>query len=259
MEQFLSSFTEPLSIVWLLTLAGFGCAIRKRQWGSALWLAVIAMAMSIAGSRLSSRLLASLERPYSEVNLEALPVCDAVVVLGGVMGSVGIQPFSFDLSARADRAVTGMELIRRGKARTLIFGGGGGKLTDGKPWGEGILLENWARSWAMATTNVLSLEVCANTYEEALQVRDLARKHQWKSLLLVTSASHMRRSEALFRSHGIQVVPVAADFPGLSSLSRQWPFRITPRLNHLEHLELYLHEQIGWWYYSLRGRIRRTN
>ncbi|MSU63883.1 MAG: YdcF family protein [Pedosphaera sp.] len=256
MEQFISSFTEPLSIVWLLTLAGFGCAVRKRQWTSALWLAVIAISMSVAGSQLSARLLASLERPYSQVDLDGLPVCDAVVVLGGMAGPVDLKPFRLDLSSRADRAVTGMELVRRGKTKTLIFGGGGGKLTDGKPWSEGILLEGWARSWGMVGTNLISLEVCANTHEEALQVRDLVKKYQWKNILLVTSASHMRRSEALFRSHGIQVVPVAADFPGLSSLSRQSPFRITPRLTHLEHLELFLHEQIGWWYYSLRGRIR---
>ena len=120
MEQFISSFTEPLSIVWLLALTGCVCAVRRRQWVSALCLAAIALSLSLAGSSVSSRLLASIERPYAQVNLDALPACDAVVVLGGSAGPAEVSPFRFDLNARADRGVTGLELIRRGKATSVV-------------------------------------------------------------------------------------------------------------------------------------------
>ena len=239
-----------------MCLVSFALALRKRQWISALVFATCVSVLSLAGSRLSSRMLASLERPYAAVNLDSLPLCDALVVLGGAAGPVEATPFRFDLNERADRAVTAMELMRRGKAKTLVFGGGGGKTTDGGVWREGILLEGWARSWGLALTNMFSLEVCANTYEEALQFRALASQHQWKNVILVTSASHMRRSEALFLSQGIVVIPVAADFQGLSELSRGRPFRITPLLENVINLQAFIHERIGWWYYSIRGRVQ---
>lgn len=39
-----------------------------------------------------------------------------------------------------------------------------------------------------------------STYTEALAVRDLAQREGWKSLIVVTSPTHTRRSRAIFRT-----------------------------------------------------------
>jgi uncharacterized SAM-binding protein YcdF (DUF218 family) len=99
------------------------------------------------------------------------------------------------------------------------------------------------------------LGICANTHDEALQFRKLKEAEGWQKVLLVTSALHMRRAEAVFRKQGVDVTPVACDFqvhgvlgaPGFPS-----PF---PRQHRLDLLSLYLHEQIGWWVYKWRGWI----
>jgi uncharacterized SAM-binding protein YcdF (DUF218 family) len=257
MGSSLNLLVEPVGLLWLGSFAGIVIAASKRQWRSAITFLILFIAVWCAGSRLSSRLLATLEQPYAGVTLDSLPSCDAVVMLGGVLKPSENGVFGIDLGDAADRAVTAAELLRRGKARTLVFGGGGGRFRRGGTWEEAALLRNWLQTWRIATTNVLALRVCANTREEAQQVRELAKEKHWERIILVTSACHMKRAEALFRHQGIATVPVPADFTASSELSMLRPGEWIPRQAGFRHLCLYLHEKIGWHYYSLRGWIEK--
>jgi uncharacterized SAM-binding protein YcdF (DUF218 family) len=255
MELFFSRLLEPVGILWMISLAGLIIAGRKRQWASAVVFSIFVLFISLAGSRLPTYLLASLEKPYANSHLENAPQCDAVVMLGGVLKRSEHDPFRFDLGEGADRAVTALELLRRGKARVLVFGGGGGRARDQSVWQEGVLLEAWARAWGVMPTNTIMLRRCANTHEEAVLVRELFQQNHWRRLLLVTSAYHMKRAEGLFRRQGIPTLPVASDFTASSELSLDRPFNLVPDSTGFNHLRLYLHERIGWLYYALRNRV----
>ncbi|MCI0537626.1 MAG: YdcF family protein [Verrucomicrobiales bacterium] len=256
MEASFSRLVEPVGILWLISLTGLTIGIRKRQWPTIIALGLATLFISLAGSRLSTHLLASLERPYADARLENAPFCDAVVMLGGVLKRSEFDTFGIDLGEGADRAVTALELLRRGRAKILVFGGAGGQTRKEGPWLEGGLIEGWARAWGVMPTNTITLRRCANTYEEAMLVRELAQQHQWQRILLVTSAYHMKRSEGLFRRVGISTVPVASDFLASSELALIRPFNFVPDSARFKHLRLYLHEKIGWLYYLLRSRVQ---
>ena len=65
----------------------------------------------------------------------------------------------------------------------------------------------------------------------------------------------MRRSKALFEKVGLEVVPVGGDLEGMSALENHWTFYPVPWHDGFRSAALYMHEQIGWIYYSLRGWI----
>ena len=255
MQLTISHLVEPLGILWLISLAGLVLAVRKRQRASAVLFGACVFFISSAGSRLSTYLLASLEKPYANTRIEEAPVCDAVVMLGGVLKRSEQDTFGIDLGDAADRAVTAIELLRRGKAKVLVFGGGGGRTRHDGAWQEGKLLEAWAKTWGVIPTNTITLRPCANTHEEAVLVRELVQHYHWQRLLLVTSAYHMQRAAGLFRKQGIPAVPIASDFTASSELSLDRPFTLVPDSAGFNHLRLYLHEKIGWLYYWLRNRV----
>jgi uncharacterized SAM-binding protein YcdF (DUF218 family) len=194
-----------------------------------------------------------LEKPYFHQDYSQLPAADAVVMLGGTLNPSRGDPFAFDFSAAADRAIAATEIIRRGKAKILVVGG------SGEPGGksqEGELLPSWLEAWKVQPAELVPLRASGDTHDEARQVEVLARERGWQRILLVTSASHMRRASATFLTLGVPVVPVACDFSGMSDLEGRHRLNLVPRGEGFRRIELYLHEVIGWYVYKWRGWIR---
>src|SRR5437764_6320286 len=134
---------EPVGIIWVLSLGGFAGSLWRRQFRAALLFSVLTVFITVAGSSLPSHWLSSLEKPYSNIALDKVPSADAVVVLGGAGIPSENDCFGFDADGAVDRVITGVEVVRRGKAAALVFGGGGGKTRNGQPWHEAALWQTW--------------------------------------------------------------------------------------------------------------------
>ena len=247
--------TQPVGLFWFCLLLLLLWRIWKRQWLRTILPGALALAVFLIGSTpLPARLLASLERPYTGANPGSLPQADAVVMLGGVLERSENDIFGFELKDAADRLVTAVELMRRGKGRALVLGGGVAKGNNpGLP--EGELLQRWISAWGLTNAPVYLLGACTTTRDEALRTQALAKAHQWKQLILVTSASHMKRGEGLFRRLGVPVTCVAGDFVATAQLEHPGPFSPFPSAGGFVILSMYLHEIIGWQVYRLRGWV----
>jgi len=258
MTRFIEPFFQPLGLLWLIHLFATVCLVRRRKWREAAFCGSIAVALYLIGATtIPTRLLASLERPYQSQRLGDVPNCDAIVMLGGVLNASSSDVVGFEFGDCADRVVTAVELFKKNKSGVLILGGGGGqrKLPPGDRWLEGDVLKPWLTSWGIATTNVLHLGSCSNTRDEALRVAALAKERNWRRIILVTSAYHMKRAAGLFSKAGIPFEPVACDFVGMAFLEKKNRFNLAPELGRFHHLELFVHEWIGWYYYRLRGWV----
>lgn len=178
---------------------------------------------------------------------------DAVLVLGGGVRMSEFDRFGFAPRDAFARIFSGIQLVREGRARTLVLGGS--YPYPGKPELPSFLaVEDWMGQWGLTTAVVTNLGICYNTHDEALAFKSLYETQGWKSVILVTSALHMKRSVALFQKLGITVEPATADFEvyGVSQDSR---FSIFPRLHRFRLWGLYLHEQVGWWVYAMKGWV----
>jgi uncharacterized SAM-binding protein YcdF (DUF218 family) len=177
-----------------------------------------------------------------------------VVVLGGSAHVSSNNILGLEFGDAADRIVTGIALVRRGKGRVLVLSGGGRSILHGT----GVPAEvqrarDWIRSWDLAPVPVEVLDWCLDTHGEALRHAKLARNNGWKRIILVTSAWHMKRSVAAFRKAGMEVVPVACDFRGISSLSEPRLLPFVPCTGSLRLLDLWAEETLGYAYYRLRS------
>jgi len=255
MKEILRPLFEPLGFLWLVLVLWTCWRLSHRAWRAAVASGALVMALGLMGNEwLSSRLLASLERPYAGRSLEDLPTVAAVVMLGGLASLSRHDPFGFELGQSVDRFVMATELARRGKARALILGGGAHGTGDGRAH-EGELLQRWLTAWNLSKFPVLVLEGCRTTRDEAERARHILEEKKWRRFALVTSAAHMRRSEAAFRRLGLDPECVACDFQGLSALEEAKGFNPVPTAGALVTLSAYVHEVLGWHYYRLRGRL----
>jgi len=256
MVKLLTPLTEPLGLFWALVLLLAAWRLYRHEWRRAIGPLSLAVGLSfLECTKLPAHLLAGLERPYARTDLAQLPRADAVVMLGGVLSISTNDVFGFDLSPAADRAVMAAELVRRGKARALVLGGGGHGPGLTEPY-EGQLVARWLSTWKTVSVPVYVLGNCANTRDEGQRTLALARAQGWQHLHLVTSASHMKRAAGVFRTLGLRVTCVACDFQGFSALEEPARFSLVPGLGGLEKLGVYLHEEVGWWLYRWRGWVQ---
>ena len=93
-----------------------------------------------------------------------------------------------------------------------------------------------------------------NTHENALYVQRILAERGMQRVLLVTSASHMRRAVAAFQAQGVEVIPTPTD---VRVIERGFsPLQLVPTTNGLEKSSIAVKEYMGWWLYRLRGWIR---
>jgi uncharacterized SAM-binding protein YcdF (DUF218 family) len=247
---------EPIGLAWLALIALTVILWRRRQrFPSMISGAVVALVTLVGGTDLSGWLLRQIEEPWKGLDVDALPVCDAAIVLGG-----GLEPSRYEaggvhLTVAGDRLMMGVEVLRKGKAPVLVLGGGL-VILDGRVVVESALGKAWLESWQLAAgREVVSLGVAANTRDEAVRFVARARERGWRRVLLVTSASHMRRSAAVFRALGIEVVPVPCNFLTTVGTARQrGPIGI-PNWRGFEKFGIWMHEVAGWAVYRWRGWV----
>ena len=92
-----------------------------------------------------------------------------------------------------------------------------------------------------------------NSHQNAVYTADMLKKLGINKILLVTSAFHMRRSEALFNSQGLEVIPAPTDYQRLVGPVTMpgW----LPSVSDLWQSTHALHEILGYWVYRYQDRL----
>ena len=94
--------------------------------------------------------------------------------------------------------------------------------------------------------NILIEKNSRRTHEQAMETKKIADPLRWKSLILVTSFSHMKRAVLCFEQAGFKVYPAAAD-----PLERY----ATGPIERLDLFGKILHEYGAMVYYRIKGWI----
>jgi len=196
-------------------------------------------------------LLASLERPFAVRDPRKLATADALVMLGGTITPSENDVFGFELNHAATRVVTAVELCRLGKANVLVISGLG---SAAHPLSEAELLRNWLSAWGMTNTPIHTLPPSAGMRDEALRLQTLATLRGWRRLIIVSSACHLRRAEAVYRRLGLDVTCVGCDYEGLIDNSQDSVF-LLPRGNRVRLFNRYCRERILWVVYRCRAWV----
>jgi len=134
---------------------------------------------------------------------EEIRKADAIVVLGG-----GIDRGRYLTLESSHRLVRGAQLYHEGMAPKIIFSGGPSPQVG---VAEGAVLAQEARRLKIPPEDIIIENKSRRTYEQAVEIKKIADSHRWKSLLLVTSCTHMKRAVHAFEQAQFKVYPAPAD------------------------------------------------
>lgn len=252
LSKVLSLFIHPLPLGILVILAGAGGAYWKRRLG----IAVVGFGLLIlwvpSTPVFADWLQGTLERQYPPRSVEEVPEADAIVTLGGSVSAPVPPRVHPDLNGSADRVWHAARLYRAGKAPLIVATGGTLPWRD-QTYLEAPVMQKLLASWGVAPDSVLMESESANTYQNATGTAALAEERDIDQILLVTSALHMRRAVATFRSTGLEVVPAATDHQVVQQ--RRTFLDLMPSAGALQGSTAALREYVGYLVYDWRGWI----
>ena len=188
--------------------------------------------------------LRSLERQYAPLSPAALPagVQYIVVLSAGVRSVAGVPATSIVDDCSAARVAEGVRLFRllASEPQLVMSGGGWVRLAD--------QMAAFAQALGVPAAKIITETDSLDTHGNAQGVRAIV---QDAPFLLVTSASHLPRSMAIFHLLGMRPLPAPADFRAPTHFA--W-VDFFPSSLHLKNLELAWHEYLGLAYLWLLPR-----
>jgi uncharacterized SAM-binding protein YcdF (DUF218 family) len=253
-SKLLPVFVFPLGMaIWVALAAGWLLSVGKRRPGWTLLVFNLAALWAASTSVVATLLVGSLEQRYLPVPVGDSPAADAIVVLGGSIGAPTYPRREPDLSGAADRVLHAARLYRAGKAPWIVASGGN------VPWRrrevpEAKLVAGLLEEWGVPRSAMLLEERSANTRQNAVNTRRLLVEHGLHRVLLVTSAIHMPRALATFRSAQVDALPAPTDYTVVSESSRTL-LDFLPDSGALAETTRAIKEYLGLVVYRWRGWI----
>ncbi len=249
-------FLQPSNAIVLAMLFSVLAARRRWRGGRSLLLMTTATLAIITILPVGQWLLLPLETRLSSPKVLPKAIDGAIVLGGGFDGRVAKLPDRVELSGAGDRVTALIALGKRYPDAKLVYSGGSGALLGNRVPGAS-LAKAFYQQQGFDPKNVLFENTSKNTWENALNSRDLVRPSPDETWLLVTSASHMPRAIGVFRQLDWDVVPFPVDYR-VPKVEEEGPLSdIDFRLNaaaRLVELDLAAKEWIGLFAYWLMGR-----
>ena len=256
LNKFIGFVISPLGIAMFGGFVAFVCVRLKRQRMSKwigglivawLWLLMTPIMTWVVGVPLEREFLICGRVPV----VESFPEADAIVVLGGSMGSDTNVSGYAEMWTSADRVWQAARLWKAGKAPKIIATGDGAREST-----LGLL-----KDFGVAERCVEFLDA-RNTEEEAKGVgkiwnHEIHKIHENEDgvtgegetvkpkVLLVTSAWHMKRARLMFEKYakGVEVVCAPADFEMSMAAKKGWS--VLPDAYSLHLNSVAVHEWVG--------------
>ena len=153
------------------------------------------------------------ESPWQRISAEQVTISDAIVVLSGSRHpSPGNKQIVEWLDP--DRFLAGIDLYKKGKAPIIIFTNGKSPFKP-KMKGEGDFYLKEAQELGIPYSAIKNSGTALNTNQESIEIKKILNPYNipsTKTILLVTSAFHMKRAKKIFESQGFIVRPFPVDF-----------------------------------------------
>ena len=254
LSKILSLLVYPLSLCLLLLVLAMVMRMRGAP-GRANGLTLLATVWLYfcATEWGATALLTPLEAAYPAFADEELPTAEAIVVLGGAITSESRFGQVGDLNQAADRLWRAATLYQSEKAPLLVLSGGS-TLAGGLP--ESQMMAQKLRAFGIPDTALMQEAESRTTRENGQYTEALLERQRINHILLVTSASHMRRASAVFAAQGFIVTAVSTDhqIPLLVGPVPGW----LPTAERLSRSTRAIHEWVGYQVYSWLGYLERS-
>lgn len=257
LKKFISFWLLPLPFCLTMMIGGFVLMRwpKRARLGRALVISAVVLLMLFSNKFVSKWLMRPLETrypPLPEFTADApvppeLAACRFVVVLGGGNGnSPGMSANNLLSSSALARVMEAVRILHAVPAAKLIVSGP--RSAHGEA--HATVLARAAQAYGIAPDRILYIDQAHDTEDESRHTQRLA---QGARVALVTSAWHMPRSVALFRSAGLDPLPCPSDYRSHAHDEVHFDDLLW-EVGALERSSLAIRERIGYLWIWLRGK-----
>lgn len=241
------SLLSPLPIIIILLIIGFGNLFKRRK-KSGIFLIVISVFMYlISTDSFIDKRLYKLENTYSAITDENLEKGEVYVLLGGgIITSTGAG--NIPTQSAGIRIMEAAKYYK--KYPKKIYISGGSPLQDKES--ESSVYARTLEALGVAREDIVIEEKSKNTNENAKYIGELLKDTQTKNIILITSASHMKRSVTTFQKNmaGIGIIPAPCNY--LASGEKENNFYYLPKYYNFMKFQTWIWEVIGNLYYKIK-------
>ncbi|MBT6046866.1 MAG: envelope biogenesis factor ElyC [Candidatus Scalindua sp.] len=259
LKKIISVFLYPLPLSLLLSFLGlyFLWFTNRQKAGKILVSVGLIILTLFSYSIITNRFLRPLERKYDTFEIKsssAVPETEdesmikfVVVLGGGHTSDPELPPISQIGKDSLVRLIEGIRVYRKYPGAKLLLSGGA--VFD--PISEAEIMARVAREIGVPERDIILESKSQDTRDEALFIKPIVGNEPF---VLVTTASHIPRSMALFKKLGMNPIPSpighsVKDRQGLSYYS------FFPGTGSIRNAELAIHEYLGMTWAKLRGQM----
>jgi len=176
----------------------------------------------------------------------------AVVLTGFTNSSIKVGD-QIQFSEGVDRITEAIRLYKSGQVEKILISGGSGSILYPELT-ESTSIARFAKAAGVDEDDLLLEANSRNTYENARYTRELLDKSDLSksSLLLITSAFHMRRAEGCFHKAGLFPTTYPVDYQSGGPINL---FFIIPSARAISVWDLLISELVGCLTYRLMGYL----
>ncbi len=247
LSKTLDVLLSPLSWAILLLIAGF---VRHRGSVPA-WAPLGALAILVFFSLepVSNSLRRRLETAAQRTERRNVTY-DAVILLGGLVQEAPMQAWGVPAyNDHAERLLSTFDVLRTGHAKEAIVSGGSWQPEQNIV--EARVLASQLEAWGVDRGRIIVEDRARNTRENAEFSKAIVDAHQFKRLLVITSAEHMPRALDCFHRVGLDPDALPVDYRSYDPA--QSTGSLIPRAGPLSDSTAAIRELVGRVIYRLVG------
>jgi len=246
-KKIVSLILMPLPFGLLMGFFGLFilCFTQRQKTGKMLVSFALIFIALISYSPFSNLLLSPLEKTYKKYDSNQKKISYVVVLGGGHISDLDLPLSSQIASASLTRLVEGIIIYRENPGSRLIVSGWQGRYD---PVPNSALMASIANALGVPLDDIIIEPRPKDTKDEARLIKDIVKKDLF---VLVTSASHMKRSAALFNHYHLNLIPAPTYF----QVKKIKNPLCVPGSGGLQNSEMALHEYLGMIWSKLRGQI----
>jgi len=236
---------SPAFIVFVLLIGGVIIDRYNYQRWKKVFI-ITSILFYIISVRPSKELIVRILEPKSVPSMEKIESTQAYVLLGGGITETPLA--GFIPTETAYPRITHTAILYKKSPKKIFITGG--RVYDQTRPSESSVYRDTLVALGIPYEDILLEEESRNTYENALYTSRLLEELDIHSITLVTSATHMYRSEKVFTSTGLDVIRAPCGF-----LSSDSPYRVIDFIPSAYNLNFFLRavwEYVGISFYQIK-------
>lgn len=246
-SKILGLFVNP--VFWIVALLLLSLIVKRKTLKKKLLITGITFLLFFSNAFILNEFLKafeSFETPKHELKEK---YTYGVVLSGMTYYDTEHQRVNFLRSS--DRIWQALKLYKEKRIGKILITGGAAHYFN-KDTVESAVLRDFLVSIGVPKHDIVTEELARNTRENALFTKAMVQPSD--TLLLITSATHMRRAYKCFTKVGLSCDTFGTDF---HSGARQWNIEalLVPQANVLFKWNAFIHELVGMFIYKLMGYI----